>query len=116
MMTMKQTITVKRNTGHWEGNDWIKDNPDPIPVRCSVQPVPGETIDSGEEGRRKKSVISINAKQRLFAASSAQNADLVTWEGEQYEVMSVKPWGTGTRLAHYKATAESVKDHTDADL
>jgi len=110
-MIMKQTIRVTRRGGHWEENKWVKDPSDPFPVKASVQPVPGESTEQNDEGRRKKSIISITTRAALYAAGKGRNADLVEWAGETFEVTAVKPWGTGTRLAHYKATAESLEDH-----
>ncbi|MDC7234573.1 MAG: hypothetical protein PQJ58_15185 [Spirochaetales bacterium] len=115
-MLLKQAVQVTRRTRHWEEDDWIQDEIEPFPVKCSVQTTPGESHDSDEEGRRKKSSLLIVSKERLFAASGEQDADIIDWQGEQFEVVSVKPAGQGTRLAHYKTTAESVKDHTDAAL
>ncbi len=116
MMLMKEKVMVTRKAGHWEGNTWVDDPIDPFPIRATVLPLPGDSTGSGEDGRRRNSVISVTTKKALYAVSSDRNADLLEWNGEQYEVKSVKPLGTGTRLAHYKATAESLEDHIDAPL
>ena len=89
---------------------------DPIKMRASVQSSPGDGMDMNEEGRRRTSEITITTKQPLYAAYKDRNADIVNWNDEEYEVVSAKPWGTGTRLAHFKAVAKSLEDHTDADI
>lgn len=115
-MLMKQTIQVTRRTGQWDGDDWVRDSVDPFTVKCSVQMNPGESHESEDEGRRRKSEIIIVSKVKLYPGSGSQDCDIVLWDGEQYEVTSVKPGGQGTRLAHYKSTAESVEDHADAAI
>ncbi|OQY32031.1 MAG: hypothetical protein B6241_12455 [Spirochaetaceae bacterium 4572_59] len=117
MMILKDRILVTRKSGHWEGNRWVNDSSkEPVPMRASVQPSPGDGMDSSEEGRRRKSEISITTKKPLYASDKNRNADIVEWNNEKYEIKTVKPWGTGTRLAHYKALAESLEDHADETL
>jgi hypothetical protein len=78
---------------------------------ASVQPAEGQVLEQLPEGERSGTFIQLWAPLELAlrtasGAAGTAPADLVTWQGQTYEVRAVKTWTT--LLPHCWALAALV--------
>ena len=112
MSSFRKPITVTR-TGQGDYNDegvWVEGIPAELSVRMSVQPLRLEEMDALPEGRRSSKAVKIYAESQLLPADQGarQNADQVTWQGKQWEIVGCDPYLMGV-IPHFKALAVEVK-------
>ncbi len=91
-------VDVERETGRWEKGRWITGKPERFDIRANVQPAPPDTIQRLPEGSRRDGarVIFPRAGSRVMRTAEAgdggHSADLVTIDGERFEIATVEPW------------------------
>lgn len=64
----------------------------PQTVHGSVQPASGRTLTIMPDMARVDGSIEIYTRYRLTTAADGMSADIVTWQGRDYEVVTVVPW------------------------
>lgn len=99
-------ITVTRSAiGTYVDGRWVAGATSSVSITGSVQPAKmrHEELLRLPEGDRNRSAIRVYSKSELLSndESTGQVADVVAWQGEQYEVQKVDVWAEG--IAHYKA-------------
>ena len=114
MSSFRKPIPVLRaGTGHYDDDlgTWVEDTPSQsISVMMSVQPLRLEEMDALPEGRRTSRAVKIYSGEELLPAEQdiEQNADIITWQGRQWEVLACDPYQMGV-ISHYKSLAVEVK-------
>lgn len=63
-------------------------------IVMSVQPLKGSELLNLPEAQRVSKMLKGYAAVELYTAqnSPSKKADLITWQGSQYEVQAVEPW------------------------
>lgn len=81
-----------------------------LTILASVQPLHGAELLNFEEGQRSKASIKVytDTELRTLNEAAGTKADLVTWQGAQYEVQRCDPWQVGL-LNHWRAYAFKVE-------
>lgn len=87
----------------WSDGIGTKAAPSTISIVASVQPVGGREIRALPEGRRGNEVRVIYTATLLQTETSG-SADIVTIDGEPYEVFKVETW-IAWGVTHYRAFA-----------
>lgn len=112
MSSFRKLVIVKRkNPGNYNSDGiWVEGDESTIPVRMSIQPLRLEEMDALPEGRRSSKAMKIFADAELLCAeqSETQNADILIWQGKQWEVVACDAYQMGI-LPHFKALAVEVK-------
>src|SRR5689334_2163565 len=65
-----------------------------LPLSGNVQPAPGSKLQLLPEGARVEGAIEITTQTLLYAQTNATAADIVVWQGRQYQAELVEPWGS----------------------
>ena len=113
MSSFRKPITVTRAAvGHYDDNgDWVEESPaTTLAISMSVQPLRLDEMDALPEGRRSSRAVKMYSNDELFPPeqSTGLNADMITWQGRQWEVMACDPYQMGV-ISHYKSLAVEVK-------
>lgn len=97
-------LTVRRyEAGEYVSGVWQEGPSTTFDVRASVQPASPEEMELVPEGRRQHASFSVFTDQYLRPAQTGRsNADIVTINSEEYEVLSCETWQNKI-LPHYKA-------------
>jgi len=116
MVPFAQTVTgTRRAAGTYDATTgaWVAGATSAISIKASVQPAGFCSIMRMPEGLRTKGIVDVWSEDALVAANEATGveADLLDWQGEQWEVQTVNPWVDGHHapdLSFYKAIAVRV--------
>lgn len=112
MSSFRKPFPVKRiSPGHYDdAGDWVPGTETNLTLMMSIQPLRVDEMDALPEGRRNSRAVKIYSGDELLLAeqTTGQNADLVTWQGKQWEVMGCDPYQMGV-ISHYKSLAVEVK-------
>jgi|AGTN01.3.fsa_nt_gi hypothetical protein len=112
MSSFRKPITVLRTApGHYDdAGIWVPGEPATTTVPMSVQPLRAKEMDALPEGRRGSRAVKVYAGAALLVAdqTTGQNADIITWQGSSWEVVSCDPYQMDV-IPHYKALAVEVK-------
>lgn len=104
-----QTFGLRRNNGSWIDGRWVEETStvSPSPVG-TVQPARGNDMLRLPEGRRNSVAIRIISRTELRIASgaTATQADVVVWDGREWEVEQVQTFDG----AFYDAIAVRLGD------
>lgn len=106
-MSLRKTYTITRfGAGQYVGGFWVEGTMEQFDIQASAQPLRPEEVESLPEGRRTEQAFKIYTDTELKVADSgnSQNSDLITIQGEDYEIISVSPYKSGV-IDHYKAIA-----------
>lgn len=100
------TVTRASSEGEYVDGDFQPADPAILTVRAHIQPVSGREMLTFEEGERTREAIRLYADQELRPADEAAGlaADVVAYNGANYQVQRVQPWPLGG-LPHWKAIA-----------
>lgn len=103
-----ETISVVRATSEYndQGVLVVSDEPETLTLRASVQTLvsgraggnhPGRNAMQGDNAQRTGGDIAIFTIEELYAPrpESSQQADIVTWRGDEYVVHHVDYWPNG---------------------
>ncbi len=112
MLLIKQnSITVKRTaTGTYTAGVYVAGSVSTISVTGNIQPANPDYInqikDINLEGKDTTAMIQIFTESPLYTVddSPSQKADVITYNGADYEVRRVATW-SGIGLNHYKSIA-----------
>jgi hypothetical protein len=105
---MFQSVAVTRPTaGSYVSGRWVPGSTGAVTVIASVQPDrarPDELLHL-PEGDRAREGIRLYTDTHLYTSDEASGtpADLVEWQGEQWEVVRVESWPL--HIGHYKVLA-----------
>ena len=112
------TLTVKRPTetmtkGTYIDGRWIEGDLtlNTFTIQTSVQPANGKDLEVLPEGLRTNDIFKIYPKTKLQAVDQHNNqeADIVIWDGKDYEVIFAGDWQNNL-ISHYKALIQRVKE------
>lgn len=116
-------ITITRYNAGSYGSDgvWVPASPETttVTVNGNIQPISATSRDSDQESvmREDGAVLTgeavLRCNEQVYSAvtSTAQQGDRLTWEGNQYEVIHVKP--RGILITHYWALLALVQQNTE---
>lgn len=106
------TLTLTRRTpGEYVDGRFEKGVQDVSQIDGSVQPLRPNEILLVEEGRRSRAAFKVytTAELRTGNEKDGLDADIVTFEGFNFEVHQVERWRLpGSTLEHFKATLIKV--------
>jgi hypothetical protein len=111
----KVVVTVLRsNGGSYINGRWQGSTPTPVSVTANIQPnLTFNQMRTLSEGDRTKQAIAIYSKEELFMAeegtTSPKKADIVNWDGKQWEVKSSMTYKMGV-LNHCESVAVRLDD------
>lgn len=90
------TYVVTRRSPSAYGTDGRLDAPttSTLNVTACVQPLTGRELQKLPEGMQTQELLSIWSPVELRTQGSGQDPDLVTIEGEAWEVQKVERWST----------------------
>ena len=102
----KHTLTVKRRApGSYKGSGFFEvSGPDTeFTITASVQPLTGKEMLLLPENRREQETTKLFTDTELYGIEKGNgvNADLVTIDGSDYEVIKVYTWRNQV-INHYK--------------
>ena len=106
------TLT-RRPAGSYVSGTWVPAATTATTIRASVQPAKFSSIMRLPEGLRTRGVVDVFSESELLAANEATGieGDMVSWQGEQWEVQIVDAWLDGhhaPELGHWRAVAVRV--------
>lgn len=83
--------------------------PTTFTITASIQPASGDEVMTLPEGDREKELLAVftNTALRTIDQDTKTEADRITWEGSDYEVIKVSPWKMGA-LDHYECIVARV--------
>jgi len=94
-------VTVKRRAvGSWADGIFTRGAETLISMEAIVQPSGKKQLDKLPENERTRDAINVWTRAKLLISSveDQQAADVVTWNGKDYEVLAVEDW---TEQAQY---------------
>jgi len=88
------TLSVKRMSGSYVNGEWTASQDSSFSIKASVQPLKASETQFLPEGRRNSKSYHLFTDTDLLPArdQAGKNADVVTIDGEEYEVMSCAKW------------------------
>lgn len=84
-----EPISVARTgAGSWVNGAFVPGSPTTLSLTAAVMPLDGDEIQALDLGERVTGAVKIYCETRLYTASepSKTAADVVTWQGDQYQV------------------------------
>lgn len=110
MSSFRRQIIIRRVLpGRWVNGEWFDGAEKSIPIQASIQPASSEDMRSLPEGKRKSGTYKLYTSFALRVAVEGQHsADLLTINGEEYEISSIAPWDNGV-IPHCKALATRIE-------
>lgn len=116
MNGMRRPVVVKRQAvgAYDENGRWQEGTTSQLTIMASVQPLKVSEMQALPEGRRSSSAVKVYTDTLMQRAeeqtetTSAQNPDIVTWQGRTYEVVDCLIYQSGI-IPHYKALAVEVR-------
>jgi len=92
-------IRRKKTGGEYVKGQWKKGEPDDTEFKSSWQPVKGKILELLPEGKRNREVYRCYAPINMDITSAddhgEKEADLIIWEGKEYEVTTASKWNNG---------------------
>ena len=102
------TVSFKRHApgAHVEGR-YVEGGVTVLTAEASAQPLNGSEIKMLPEGRRNDEAMKFYTETKFQTSDEKNkiNADLITYDGKEYEVHKVANWSIGTDIPHYKVIA-----------
>ena len=108
-MIPRRPLTVRRKTGGgYEDGLWVPGTVTEFTARYSVQPTSPDDMQSLPEGRRERRAYTLFGDTPLLSVG-VENPDLVSVDGEWYEVAAVQEW-RNTLIPHTRAIVTRLED------
>lgn len=101
----RQPLSVKRyQPGQFVGGIWQEGGSTTLQINGSVQPTGPDDMQALPEGRRDRQAFILFSDERLNTAddNDGTNADVVTIDGQTYEVSARQPWQNGI-IPHHRS-------------
>lgn len=95
VLSFASSYTVIRRSPSAFGSDGRLDAPSTstLSVRACVQPVTGRDLQRLPEGLRTQEILAVYSMTELYTQGTSQAPDLISIDGDSYEVQSVERWG-----------------------
>lgn len=109
--SLAKPLTVKRHTaGAYVNGRWDEAAPEEIAMKGAVQPAKPNELMNLPEGQRTRASIKIYSDAELLTVdeSAARKADVITYNGRDYEVKETGLY-EGFGLKAYKSIALAVE-------
>ena len=109
--SFRKPLTLKRFVaGAYVNGRWIEGASTPSTIQASVQPPTPDDMLLLPEGRRRQAEFLLFTDTKLLTADSNTgiNADEITINGEQYEVIGIWEWQNNV-INHFKVIVGRVK-------
>jgi hypothetical protein len=98
-------IRRKKTGGGYVKGQWKEGAPNDTPFMGSWQPAGGKTLELLPAGKRSREVYKCFAPIELDITPADENgeteADIIVWEGKEYEVTTAQKWNNGN-LPHWE--------------
>lgn len=96
---LRQSKGTYNEFGKWEDQD-----PKEIKINACVQPINGKDLVKVPEGFRTRSIITLYTTNEVRTASEVEKtqADIVTWNGERYQIYFIEKWPEYTKAIAVK--------------
>ena len=115
-MSLFRTINLVRRRkagGEYVRGQWVQGVPSDDPFQGSWQPASGKTLELLPQGKRSREVFKCFAPIGMdFTSADAHGdaeADIIIWEGKEYEVTSAAKWNNGL-LPHWELLCTRPKE------
>jgi hypothetical protein len=109
----EDTITISRvvSGGNYDSNGiWIPETRNTLQIQGCVQPLEMFVIDrAGNKRLQKKGCLVVYSEQELQVASENNTADIVIFQGKEYEVIE-KSWWEGVTMSFWKYQCELLNN------
>ncbi len=106
----RQTIAVTRTTGSFAKGGWEADTPTTLSVIAVVWPSTPEEIQQVPEGDRVTGMVTFATIAPLYVSRKGASlqgiSDYVTWNSEEYKILSLLPYKD---YGYYMAVGARVK-------
>lgn len=108
MGLFRRVITGQRmGKGGYVGGIWQDGVPEPLSVRVSVQPTSPEDMEALPAGRRERKSYTLYGSERLRSVEAGHNPDVLTIDGEDYEVATSSEWRNGI-ISHNRSIVQRL--------
>lgn len=105
-----ETATRVRRTGAHSGGTWVVTSTGNTTMACSCQPAPGRDLEKLDEADRSRGALKFITRTPLRTADEGGVlADLITYDGSDYEVKHAEAWPPGSIGVFSKAIAVRVE-------
>lgn len=100
-MSLGSMTLIKRSfgPGHQVKGDWVEGPATDTPFQGTAQPASGQVIQMLPEGKRNIEAILVFAPIELEFTTAEprlqRSADIIIWQGREYEVQTVRKWDAG---------------------
>ena len=92
-------IQRRKIGGRYDLGQWVPGEPSDTGFKGSWQPASGKTLELLPSGKRNREVYKCFAPIELDFTSADDHgegkADLIVWEGKEYEVTTAAKWDNG---------------------
>jgi hypothetical protein len=115
MSLFKSVPIIRRRKigGGYVRGRWVPGEPDNMDFRGTWQPASGKTLELLPEGKRSREVFKCFASLSLdFTSADAHGdaeADLIIWQGKEYEVTTAAQWNNGL-IPHWELLCTRPKE------
>ena len=109
------TYTVTRKAaGSYVDGEWVSGADSTFEIFASVQPMSGDEMQRESEGLRATHGVKIYARLDVIlrtvedagaGATPGLEADVITYEGRDYQIQRILPWTSRALLPHRKYIA-----------
>ena len=108
-MIPRRQLTIRRKSGGgYESGLWVPGTVTEFTARYSVQPTSPDDMQTLPEGRRERRAYTLFGSKPLLSVG-AENPDMVSVDGEWYEVAAVQEW-RNTLIPHTRAIVTRLED------
>jgi len=100
-MSLFGTVSLIRRRkagGGYVKGQWVPGEPGDTPFKGTWQPASGKMLELLPSGKRNREVFKCFAPAGLNFTSADEHgdeADLIVWEGKEFEVTTAAPWKNG---------------------
>jgi hypothetical protein len=106
-------IRRRKTGGDYVRGQWTPGEPGDTGFKGSWQPASGKTLELLPEGKRSREVFKCFAPLSLdFTSADAHGdaeADLIIWQGKEYEVTTAAQWNNGL-IPHWELLCTRPKE------
>lgn len=101
-MSFRKPLTrTQRSGGDYSRGKWAGESETTSTIYGSIQPATGRQRSNVPEGYDSTSALEcITDTELTIAEAEGQRGDVITWNGDEYEVVGREPWQNDV-LNHY---------------
>lgn len=106
-------VRRRKTGGEYVKGQWVAGVPNDISFHGSWQPASGKMLELLPQGKRSREVFKCFAPLAVeFSSADAHGdaeADIIVWEGKEYEVTTAAKWNNGL-IPHWELLCTRPKE------